>query len=74
VALGLVRDYRSAVWGHGSGCDVRLGFQHRRPVGEQERFTCQVEGAGQGLLVVPSLGPDDDADVVQMFDLDQRVN
>ena len=56
--FGLVRDHRPAVWSYGAVCDRRLGFQHSRTVGERERFTCQVEGQGQGLFAVSGVGPD----------------
>ncbi|HJY45155.1 MAG TPA: hypothetical protein VJ301_11060, partial [Propionibacteriaceae bacterium] len=69
-----VDDHRPAVWSHGSVCDVRLGFQHSRTVGERERLPRQVEDQGQGLLAMPGLGPDDDVGVVYVFGLDYRVD
>ena len=57
---GLARDHRPAVWSHSSGCDVRLGLEHLHAVGERERFTCQVEGEGQGLVAVPGPGSDEE--------------
>ena len=68
------RDHRPAVWSHSSGCDVRLGLEHLHAVGERERFTCQVEGEGQGLVAVPGPGSDEEVGVVRLFGLDHRVD
>ena len=74
TALALVSDHCPAVRSHGSVCDVRLGFQHSRTVGECERLTSQVEDLGQGVLAVPGPGSDEDAGVVDLSGLDHRVD